>query len=784
MFRRLSQLGHNICHRVAVDFDPLCAETFCRSHGFTDAAVGPTDVIWDSDQVPERLVVQGDVIDPRWYHLLSDDKFDLTVLSPPCPAWSRATSCPGAARHEGRLTLYAWALLNLLRPRVGCTEIVGSMKGHEHWSLVKMMILWSGYSIRYARVLNLAEFSPQHRERLILVATLDGEELHPHICTQWPPTQRHTMESYMNIRTPDGPWIEQMKIDRVVPSQYLDPGLLPKQANEKGRQAKKSRKDVESYRIKHAQSIFGCIMASYGSAHDLPGGLLQQFGLYGTILAQADGLRFLSTPEIVISFSALMLFGLPTDQKEAVKMMGNAISIPHAMVGILNAMAFLSGYSGVERKKFTSRNLRWEQKWGDFHSPKMKTQFHLRWRCMRFRRLWCIHPQNNFCNVVELINRGHFQSILHKLPNSDLISKLAEVWDANRFRVRKVKSHKSFASAKDWRDLWHIVGNHCADSAATAVLGSLPTVMKDLANRIETFYNKEEKILLEHFSYLAAFLQQSQDTSNCHKGERDERSQSKSKSTKKTSGKECGPFWYRGNGAGSIWPDVQLWPSRLFKSQCPITRWWGFPTLPSGIEPRKGILQLGSIAQVANEFSRGGQVWLGHELAGTGVQFLYHHRLLRAQQEGRYSSKIGLYTILRTWSTFITKQQTSGISADSEFSESFLNKTCLQYRINRSFLIFGSQNARVSSASGMCAQLRVSREDCLFPNNVRLWRRYRGIYNHCKVLQHYVDLFLSRTWYLRWRWATFRNLQLNNDTTTTCNIWKRKGSSSAAIRCR
>ena len=183
----------------------------------------------------------------------------------------------------------------------------------------------------------------------------------------------------MNIRTPDGPWIEQMKIDRVVPSQYLDPGLLPKQANEKGRQAKKSRKHVESYRIKHAQSIFGCIMASYGSAHDLPGGLLQQFGLYGTKLAQADGLRFLSTPEIVISFSALMLFWLPTDQKEAVKMMGNAISIPHAIVGILNAMAFLSGHSGVEvhelmiqimNARFTSRNLRWEQKWGVFSITK------------------------------------------------------------------------------------------------------------------------------------------------------------------------------------------------------------------------------------------------------------------------------------------------------------------------------------------------------------------------------------------------------------------------------
>ena len=115
-------------------------------------------------------------------------------MSPPCPAWSKATTCPGISRHEGRLTLYAWALLNLIRPRVACMEMVGSMRGHEHWPLVKSMILWAGYSIRFAKVLNLAEISPQHRERLIVVATLDGEDHHPHLCTQWPPRTRRSVD--------------------------------------------------------------------------------------------------------------------------------------------------------------------------------------------------------------------------------------------------------------------------------------------------------------------------------------------------------------------------------------------------------------------------------------------------------------------------------------------------------------------------------------------------------------------------------------------------------------
>ena len=372
VLRRLQQIGHNFHHKISVDFDPQCAEAYCRSHGFVDM-VGPTDMIWDADQLPDRLFIQGDVIDPRWYHLLSDEKFDLSMMSPPCPAWSKATACPGITKHEGRLTLYSWALLNLIRPRVACMEMVGSMKGHEHWPLVKAMILWAGYSIRYAKVLNLAEFSPQHRERLIVVATLDGEDHHSHICTQWPPIQRHTLETYLNILEPEDLWIDQTSIDSVTLSQYMDPALLPKSSGEHGRPTKKSRKDVEAYRIKYAQSVFGCIMASYGSAHELPSGILQQFGLYGTILAQAKGLRFLSTPVIAISFSALMPFWMPLNHKETMKMLGNAIAIPHAMVGILNAMAFLAGYSSVEiqdimrqvmNARFTSRNLRWERKWG------------------------------------------------------------------------------------------------------------------------------------------------------------------------------------------------------------------------------------------------------------------------------------------------------------------------------------------------------------------------------------------------------------------------------------
>ena len=155
---------------------------------------------------------------------------------------------------------------------------------------------------------------------------------------------------------------------------YLDPELLPKNGNER-KPLKKSKLDMEMYRIRYADGIFGCIMANYGYAHMLPTQSLSTFGLYGTILAEASGLRFLSIPEIAISHGALAPFWMPADFRITARLLGNAIATPHALVAVTNAMAFLAGYTGVEIQqimmeamtgRFTSQNLLWERKWGGF----------------------------------------------------------------------------------------------------------------------------------------------------------------------------------------------------------------------------------------------------------------------------------------------------------------------------------------------------------------------------------------------------------------------------------
>lgn len=66
-------------------------------------------------------------------------------------------------------------------------EMVNGMRDHAHWRFIRDFIHWCGYSICFARTANLAEITPQHRDRLIIIVTLDSAELFPHLPVTWPP---------------------------------------------------------------------------------------------------------------------------------------------------------------------------------------------------------------------------------------------------------------------------------------------------------------------------------------------------------------------------------------------------------------------------------------------------------------------------------------------------------------------------------------------------------------------------------------------------------------------
>ena len=115
--RRLCDLGWKLDHKFAVEIDAECIDAYMKSHAFKHRC-GPKDFHWEHDDLPSHLVIHADVRDGAWFHLTGCVMMDFLMMSSPCPAWSLATSAAGIMKEEGRLTIEAIALCNLLKPKV------------------------------------------------------------------------------------------------------------------------------------------------------------------------------------------------------------------------------------------------------------------------------------------------------------------------------------------------------------------------------------------------------------------------------------------------------------------------------------------------------------------------------------------------------------------------------------------------------------------------------------------------------------------------------------------
>ena len=109
------------------------------------------------------------------------------------------------------------------------------------------------------------------------------------------------------------------------------------------------------------------------------------------------------------------------------------------------------------------------------------------------------------CLVIRAIENRVWQRISHRIPNVDIIEEIDQLWQADRFRILKVKSHVSFEQATSYEDLWKFVGNHCADLAATSVLETIPSDIKLLVDALANHVRTEEKMFGNFLKYLIQF---------------------------------------------------------------------------------------------------------------------------------------------------------------------------------------------------------------------------------------------------------------------------------------
>lgn len=290
--RCLKEMQFPIMTGVALDIEPTCVDAYHRTFGGT--LIGPNlNTPLDEDgNLPPLKVIECDMMEFGWVHLAGTTQYPIGVASPPCPPWSKAAlNPPGLRRKDGNLTPAS------IGCRVICLENVAGLAQHPHWNVIRDWLAFWKYDLRWHKCLDLAQVCPHKRERLILIATRAGDEkLMSHICQMWPMTGPPSLQQFDVLTHPTGRLLEESKPSDAVLRLYLDPANLPKTPLAT-RQNKRSRTDVERYRLRSPQDQMSCIMANYSVGHELPNRTVQQGGLYGALLALPSGLRFCTTPE-------------------------------------------------------------------------------------------------------------------------------------------------------------------------------------------------------------------------------------------------------------------------------------------------------------------------------------------------------------------------------------------------------------------------------------------------------------------------------------------------------
>ena len=346
--RTLMRVGIPVVVKFALDVDIECAESYCQTHHVDKLLHGPSPLLGNNASC-DKVFVCDDICRHDWMHITQNDRYDIAMISPPCPPWSKAAGEQGLCSKDGVLTLEVWGKLSLLRVPVVCMEMVAAMLEHEHWHVVKMFIQWCGYRIMWVKDMPLHEILPQTRNRMLLVATLVDEPLHPHRCTEWLRQDVHTLKSYQVMFDLTDDWKHHALPKPDVLDMYLDPAFLPNFRGRFGTAAKRCKRDVENFRIRLPQGIASCIMANYSFSHLLPRHVIEAKGLFGSLLLSSQGLRFFALPELIVLFGTTNSVFLPKDFRKAIHMLGNCVSIPPAALAVLNGVAFLKeGLSQVD----------------------------------------------------------------------------------------------------------------------------------------------------------------------------------------------------------------------------------------------------------------------------------------------------------------------------------------------------------------------------------------------------------------------------------------------------
>ena len=333
----LATMGYSTNTKFAIDHDHCVATWYARN--FTDGAMAakPEDVFRLRDEEfyyrEAPITFQADV-QLGWY-LLYCEPIEIATASPPCPAFSAASTSAGLEKAEGQVIIDTILKILLLQPKILVLEEVASLRTHAHFPLVLELLNWGNFQVAWQEVLNLEDWLPQSRPRLILIAFRRCSYGLKHFsCQPWhcSPVKPLSLRNSHCLLT-DEALIEitSAPLDLETAKLYFDPQKIPGATP-------RTFRDVVRFRLRTPQDRIQCLMASYAYGHEIDATSHSQKGIFGSLIRSQGRVRFLAGPELLWLQGLATAWQGPLNARLLNHIVGNAISVPHALVGLLNVL--------------------------------------------------------------------------------------------------------------------------------------------------------------------------------------------------------------------------------------------------------------------------------------------------------------------------------------------------------------------------------------------------------------------------------------------------------------
>ena len=414
----LRSFGYQCRTRWLLDTAPECFE------GSRQVNPG-LQAIYDQEQLLEHCPSQdpgflcANLESPWWLQALAITGPQIVCVSAPCQPWSVGGLGSGLDSEDGRLLLHVFGQMAFLQPPVIVLEQVHGFRTHPHSVQVQQAWIEAGYREAWSSVLDMVDVAPTSRKRYLLVLLRVDLEGAPALQFEWPVLPRRpTLGTFDCVLNLPSHMHKDCLLDEATLAKYLDPWFLPPPQHRQHR-----AQSPQAFRYRGLADRASCFVAQYHYQHELSDRMLERAGLFGILLELPHEVRFFSGAEVALIHGTVSPLWLPRDDRVQMRLMGNAISVFHAVVPLTlafqavgpralhvsTAQAILQGMS-MRIKASEARILDLQEGWVLCRSGAALQSFieaHHTWvprqqlpdPCLRFQRFVCVGRAEH-CHLV------------------------------------------------------------------------------------------------------------------------------------------------------------------------------------------------------------------------------------------------------------------------------------------------------------------------------------------------------------------------------------------------